>query len=73
MRELRGCPMREQCTKSKMNRRMEVSKKLLACRKASRSNISNEEGKLLRINRSIPAEGTFGIEKKDYHFRWFMT
>jgi hypothetical protein len=52
---------------------MEVSKKLLAFREASRANITGEEGILLRVNRSIQVEGAFGVEKEDYHFRRFMT
>jgi hypothetical protein len=28
---------------------------------------------VLRVNRSIQAEGAFGVEKEDYHFRRFMT
>ena len=34
----------------------------------SYQNITTEEGKLLRCNRSIQAEGTFGIMKND---RWY--
>jgi transposase len=68
-----GCPLRERCTASKKNRQMEVSKKLLAYREVSRAHISSEEGKLLRVNRSIQVEGVFGVAKEDYHFRWFMS
>jgi hypothetical protein len=48
-----GCPLREGCTASKKNREMGVSKKLLACREASRANITSEEGVVPRVNRSI--------------------
>jgi hypothetical protein len=48
-------------------------KKLLACREASRANITSEEGILLRVNRSIQAEGAFGGTKEDGRFRRFMT
>jgi transposase len=68
-----GCPVRERCTTSKTNREMEVSKKLLAFREASRVNISSEEGILLRVNRSIQVEGAFGVTKEDSQFRRFFT
>ena len=35
--------------------------------------ISSEEGCLLRVNRSIQAEGTFAMTKEDMHFRRFLT
>jgi hypothetical protein len=71
--ECSGYPVREGCTASKKNREMGVSKKLLACREASRANIIGEEGILLRVNRSIPVEGAFGVTKGDSRFRRFMT
>ena len=42
-------------------------------REASRQNIISEKGIQLRINRSIQAEGVFGITKQDYSFRRFLT
>jgi transposase len=68
-----GCPYREKCTKSETNRQMRVSKKLLEYRERSEENIRSEEGKLLRVNRSIQVEGAFGVEKEDHHFRRFLT
>jgi hypothetical protein len=44
--ECSGCPVRERCRASKKNRETGVSKKLLACREASRVNITREEGNL---------------------------
>lgn len=35
--------------------------------------ISSEEGCLLRVNRSIQAEGSFAMTKEDMHFRRFLT
>ena len=35
--------------------------------------ISTEEGILLRINRSIQAEGVFAMIKEDMNFRRFLT
>jgi hypothetical protein len=68
-----GCPLREGCTASQKNREMGVSKKLAAFREASRENISSEKGIVLRVNRSIPVEGAFGVTKEDSRFRRFMT
>ena len=52
---------------------MEVSEKFDTFRKESRKNITSETGKLLRVNRSIQAEGVFGITKQDYRFTRFLT
>jgi hypothetical protein len=71
--ECEGCPLRERCTASKENRRLEVSKKALAVRAESEANIKSEEGIVLRVNRSIQAEGAFGVTKEDGHFRRFFT
>lgn len=35
--------------------------------------ISSDEGILLRVNRSIQAEGTFAFAKEDLDFRRFLT
>jgi hypothetical protein len=40
---------------------------------AYNANITSEEGILLRVNRSIPVEGAFGVTKEDSRFRRFMT
>lgn len=38
-----------------------------------RRNITSDEGILLRVNRSIQAEGTFAFAKEDMDFRRFLT
>jgi transposase len=68
-----GCPHKERCTKAKGNRKMEVSKAFLEMRAKSLENINSNHGKLLRVNRSIQAEGAFGIIKEDRHFDQFLT
>jgi transposase len=68
-----GCPLRERCTASPKNRRMDVSKKLLVLRGESETNIKSDEGILLRVNRSIQVEGAFGVIKEDRRFRRFFT
>lgn len=42
-------------------------------RQQSYQNITTEEGKLLRCNRSIQAEGTFGQLKHNRSFKRFLT
>ena len=57
------CPHKEKCTKAKGNRRMEVSKTFIEKRRKSYENITTKQGALLRMNRSIQAEGAFGVLK----------
>ncbi|MDR2096310.1 MAG: transposase [Treponema sp.] len=71
--ENEGCPLRERCTTSLKNRRLEVSRNLLALRGEAEANIKSDEGILLRVNRSIQVEGAFGVTKEDRHFRRFFT
>lgn len=69
-----GCPHREKCFKGVYeNRRIEVSHEFAQHRKESYENITSAEGILLRMNRSIQVEGTFGVLKQDYGFRRFLT
>jgi transposase len=68
-----GCPHKEKCTKAKGNRRMNVSKTLIEKRQISYENITTEKGVLLRMNRSIQAEGAFGVLKQDRQFDRFLT
>ena len=35
--------------------------------------LTNDEGRLLRMNRSIQVEGVFGVLKEGYGFRRFLT
>lgn len=67
-----GCPMKQNCTKAKENRKLTVSKAFDAYRQASLERITSEKGILLRMNRSIQSEGTFGVLKEDWHFRRFL-
>jgi len=66
------CSYKTSCTKAKGNRRMEFSKTFLRQREESHTRICSEKGILLRMNRSIQAEGAFGIIKQDYGFRQFL-
>ena len=51
---------------------MQISKEFLRQREQSLKNITSKQGVLLRINRSIQAEGAFGVIKQDYGFRQFL-
>lgn len=67
-----GCPHKPLCTKAKGNRRLQISKDFLALRKESYDRITTDWGKTLRMNRSIQAEGAFGVLKEDYGLRRFL-
>ena len=67
-----GCPVENKCTKAKGNKQIQVSKKFVEKRKVSFENITTLEGIILRMNRSIQAEGTFGVIKEDHGFRRFL-
>ena len=49
-----------------------VSKRFAAQREAMEAKINTPEGKLLRVNRSIQAEGTFAFTKQELDYRRFL-
>ena len=53
-------------------KRLNVSKYFVAQREQMEEKICTEEGVLLRVNRSIQAEGVFAMIKEDMDFRRFM-
>ena len=63
------CPLKLNCTRAKNNRTLHVSKDFDKLRQAARALITTDEGKELRMNRSIQVEGAFGVLKQDYGFR----
>lgn len=67
------CAFKPKCTKSKGNKKMHVSKNFIGKREKSYTNITTEEGTLLRMNRSIQVEGAFGVLKNNYQFNRFLT
>lgn len=67
-----GCPHKKSCTKSKGNRKLQVSNKFIEQRSKSLERITSEKGILLRMNRSIQLEGAFGVIKQNYAFRQFL-
>jgi len=70
--DCRGCPHKKSCTRAKGNRQMQISKEFLRQREESLLRVTSEKGILLRMNRSIQAEGAFGVIKQDMGFRQFL-
>ncbi len=68
-----GCPLRDKCTTAKNGKMIQVSKEFIRLREQSQQNITTPKGISLRMNRSIQAEGTFGVLKQDHYFRRFLT
>jgi transposase len=66
------CPQKHLCTRAEGNRKISVSKDFIDLRLGSRERIAGEYGRGLRLNRSIQAEGAFGVLKQDYGFRRFL-
>ena len=66
--DCRGCPFAAQCKKTENNRTVRLNSELTAMHEEVISNLESIQGALLRMNRSIQAEGTFGIMKRD---RWY--
>jgi len=64
-----SCSLKPDCTRSKGNRKLHVSKDFVKLRQAARALITTDEGTELRMNRSIQVEGAFGVLKQDYGFR----
>ena len=54
------------------NKVIYVSKRFARQRDEMEKKINTDEGKLIRVNRSIQAEGVFAMTKKDMGFRRFM-
>ena len=60
-----GCPYAGQCKKTEGNRTIRLNQELTAMHQEVLDNLESTHGALLRMNRSIQAEGTFGIMKQD--------
>jgi len=63
-----GCPYAERCKKTEKHRTVRINRELTAMHREVVDNLESIHGSLLRMNRSIQAEGTFGIMKND---RWY--
>ena len=63
-----GCPYAERCKKTDKNRTVRINEELTRMHREVVENLESIQGVLLRMNRSIQAEGAFGIMKND---RWY--
>lgn len=64
-----NCPFLSKCHKSKGNRVITLNKELTSYHKEVIQNLQSVHGALLRMNRSIQSEGTFGILKEDRKYK----
>ena len=80
--DCKDCPVKEKCIRQKKTdktplenrvKHLYVSKYFIQQREAMEKKISTDEGILLRVNRSIQAEGVFAMIKEDMNFRRFLT
>lgn len=60
-----GCPFAERCKKTPHNRKINLNWELTELHEKVLKNLTDTHGILLRRNRAIQAEGTFGIMKTD--------
>lgn len=77
--ECKGCPYKSKCIQGRSKTPMEernkslyVSKRFQEQRAKMETWVNTKLGKLLRVNRSIQAEGTFAMTKEDMKFRRFL-
>lgn len=74
------CPLKEKCIRAcgskkpleERHKVIYVSKRFAMQREAMEEKISTPKGRLLRVNRSIQAEGNFAYVKQDLGFRRFL-
>lgn len=65
-----NCPLKSKCNHSSMpNRQINLNEELTEYHKEVIDNLMSVHGALLRMNRSIQAEGTFGIIKYDRNYK----
>ena len=80
-KECKDCPYKKECIKGnncktpieERNKVLSVAKTFLKYREEDLERILSDEGILLRINRSIQAEGSFGELKQDMQFRRYLS
>ena len=79
--ECKDCPYKKECIKGNncktpiegRNKVLSVAKTFLKYREEDLERILSDEGILLRINRNIQAEGSFGELKQDMGFRRYLS
>ena len=64
-----GCPHAEKCKRTPKNRTVRINEELTRMHREVLENLESIRGALLRVNRSIQAEGAFGIMKQDRRYR----
>lgn len=64
-----GCPLRELCHKQAGNRIVKVNEELTSFHEEVILNLESTRGALLRMNRSIQAEGVFGTIKHNRFYK----
>lgn len=62
------CPYADRCKKGADNRKISLNRELSTFHAEVVNNLESIHGALLRMNRSIQSEGTFGVMKYD---RWY--
>jgi hypothetical protein len=67
------CPDKEKCSKSKSDRKIEISPKLIKYKDIVKQNLESETGKILRSKRGVDVESVFGQIKHNNQFRRFYT
>ena len=80
-KECADCPYKKECIKGnncktpmeERNKVLSVAKTFLKYRKENLERILSDEGILLRLNRRIQAEGSFGELKQDMQFRRYLS
>ncbi len=76
-----GCPYKAECIKGnncktpleERTKTLQVARTFLKYRQEGLKRILTDEGIVLRMNRSIQAEGSFGELKQDMHFRRYIS
>lgn len=63
------CPYAADCKKTSKNRTAQLNRELTAMHREVLDHLNSIHGALLRMNRSIQAEGTFGIMKHDHRYQ----
>lgn len=67
--DCQGCPYAEKCKRTDKNRTIRLNEELTSMHQEVIDNLESIHGALLRMNRSIQAEGTFGIMKQDRRYK----
>jgi transposase len=68
-----GCTHLGTCYKGKYSKQIQVNENFDKYRKRSLANVTSQYGTVLRVNRSIQAEGVFGVLKENMQFTRFLT